>query len=128
VVDEALADNMYATFLASAFRSIRFGIGEAHGGGTAMQLNYLLECGAFRREADGSFSVNRAKIVEGVTALTREIMTLEAEGNYSKAKDMLARLSVIRPEVQQALDRLGDVPVDIAPSFTTAAGLMEEKK
>ena len=127
VVDQALADTMYATFLASAFRSIRFGIGEAHGGGTAMQLNYLLDCGAFRREADGTFSVNRAKIVEGVTALTREIMTLEAEGNYSKAKDMLARLSVIRPEVQQALDRLGDVPVDIAPSFPTAAGLMEEK-
>jgi hypothetical protein len=127
-VQKAVGDTMYTTYLASAFRSIRFGIGEAHGGGTAMQLNYLLDYGAFRREPDGAFSVNPAKIVEGVTALTREVMTLEAEGNYSKARDMLARLSVIRPEVQQALDRLGDVPVDIAPRFTTAAGLMEEKK
>jgi hypothetical protein len=127
-VEKALGETMYATFLASAFRSIRFGIGEAHGGGTALQLNYLLDCGAFRREADGTFSVNQAKVVEGVTALTREIMTLEAEGNYSRAKDMLARLSVIRPEVRRALDRLVDVPVDIAPRFTTAAGLMEEGK
>ena len=127
VVDRALSETMYSTFLASAFRSIRFGIGEAHGGGTAIQLNYLLDRGAFRRETDGTYSVDRAKIVAGVTALTREIMTLEAEGNYPRAKDMLARLAVIRPEVQQALDRLRDVPVDIAPRFTTAAGLVEEK-
>ena len=127
VVDRALSETMYSTFLASAFRSIRFGIGEAHGGGTAIQLNYLLDRGAFRRETDGTHSVDRAKIVAGVTALTREIMTLEAEGNYPRAKDMLARLAVIRPEVQQALDRLCDVPVDIAPRFTTAAGLVEDK-
>ena len=127
VVDRALSETMYSTFLASAFRSIRFGIGEAHGGGTAIQLNYLLDRGAFRRETDGTYSVDRVKIVEGVTALTREIMTLEAEGNYPGAKDMLARLAVIRPEVQQALDRLHDVPVDIAPRFTAAAGLVEDK-
>jgi len=127
VVEKALSESMYDTFLASTFRSIRFGVGEAHGGGTAMQLNYLLDCGAFRREIDGTFSVDRARIVDGVTALTREIMTLEAEGNYSKAKDMLAKLAVIRPQVQEALDRLRDVPVDIVPRFTTAAGLMEEK-
>lgn len=126
VVDKALADTMYATFLASAFRSIRFGIGEAHGGGTAIQLNYLLDYGAFLSEADGTFSVNRAKVAEGVTALTREILTLEAEGNYSRAREMLAKLAVVRPEVRQALERLDDVPVDIAPRFTTAAGLIEE--
>jgi hypothetical protein len=127
ILDRALQKSMYVTFLASAFRSIRFGIGEAHGGGTAIQLNYLLDCGAFRKESDGTFSVDPAKAREGVTALTREIMTLEAEGNYAKAKEFLARLAVIRPEVQQALNRLGDVPVDIAPRFTTAASLLEGK-
>jgi hypothetical protein len=128
VLDKGLSETMYGTFLASAFRSIRFGVGEAHGGGTAMQLNYLLDCGAFRRETDGTYSVDRAKAAQGVTDLTREIMTLEAEGNYSGAKDMLTRLAVIRPDVQRALDGLRDVPVDIAPRFTTAAGLMEDKK
>jgi hypothetical protein len=127
ILDKALQKSMYITFLASAFRSIRFGLGEAHGGGTAVQLNYLLDCGAFRKGSDGTFSVDQAKAREGVTALTRELMTLEAEGNYAKAKEFLARLAVIRPEVQQALNRLGDVPVDIVPRFTTAASLLEGK-
>ena len=37
---------MYTTFLASAFRSIRFGTGEAHGKGMALQLNHFLDTGA----------------------------------------------------------------------------------
>src|SRR5204863_7931281 len=41
-----LQSTLYTTFLASAFRSIRFGIGEAHGKGIAVQLNYLLDHGA----------------------------------------------------------------------------------
>ena len=58
-----------------------------------------------------------------MTALTREIMTLQAEGNYAKAKEMIDRLGVVRPEVQKVLDRLAGVPVDIEPKFTTAEKL-----
>ena len=36
---------LYSTFLASAFRSIRFGTNEAHGKGQAMQVNDLLDRG-----------------------------------------------------------------------------------
>ncbi len=54
-------------------------------------------------------------------------MTLEAEGDYAKAKDMLEKLGVVRPEVQRVLDRLKAVPVDIEPRFTTAAKLLAEK-
>ena len=61
-----------------------------------------------------------------VAALTREIMTLQAEGNYAKVKDMLIRLAIVRPEIQKALDRLKDIPVDIEPKFTTAERLMSE--
>jgi hypothetical protein len=52
-------------------------------------------------------------------------MTLQAEGSYAKAKDLLDRLSVVRPEVQKVLDRLTGIPVDIEPRFTTAAQLSE---
>jgi hypothetical protein len=61
---------------------------------------------------------------EGVVALTREIMTLQAEGSYEKAKAMLDSLGVIRPETRTVLDRLANVPVDIAPRFTAAAALL----
>jgi hypothetical protein len=124
VLDKSLQQTMYDTFLASAFRSIRFGVNEAHGRGIAIQLNWLLDNGAFVVDKDGTFSVNAAKIKEGVTGLTRELLTLEAEGDYAKAKDMAARLAVVRPEVQKVLDRLQGIPVDIEPRFTTAESLV----
>jgi hypothetical protein len=122
-VDASIARTMYATFLASAFRSIRFGVNEAHGRGIAVQVNYLLDAGAFKVRQDGTFTVDNAKIADAVTALTKEIMTLQAEGNYAKAKDMIERLGVVRPEVQKVLDRLVGIPVDIEPRFVSAAEL-----
>ena len=114
---------MYTTFLASAFRSIRFGINEAHGRGIAVQLNYFLDAGAFNVRPDGTFAVDEPKMTAAVTALTREIMTLQAEGSYAKAKDLIDRLGVVRPQVQKVLDRLTSVPVDIEPKFVTAETL-----
>jgi hypothetical protein len=119
---------LYTTFLASCFRSIRFGISEAHGRGIAIQLNYLLDQGGFVARDDGTFAVEPAKVKEGVAALTREIMAMQAAGDYAKAKALGERLGVVRPEVQRALDRLADVPVDIEPRFTTARELLEARK
>jgi hypothetical protein len=127
-LDKAFERTMYTTFLASAFRSIRFGINEAHGRGQAIQLNYLLDRGAFRVAADGTFAVDASKIKDGVIALTREIMTLQAEGSYTKAKAMIDTLGTVRPETKTVIDRLADVPVDIEPRFTTAAGLLNAAK
>jgi len=124
LLDPAIAKTMYTTFLASAFRSIRFGVNEAHGRGIAVQLNYLLDAGAVKIRPEGSFTVDHAKIADAVTALTKEILTLQAEGSYAKAKDVLDRLGVVRPEVQKVLDRLSGIPVDIEPRFTTAAQLV----
>ncbi len=61
-LDPAIAKTMYTTFLASAFRSIRFGLNEAHGRGIAIQLNYFLDAGAFKVRPDGTFTVDEAKI------------------------------------------------------------------
>jgi hypothetical protein len=120
LIDPSIVKTMYTTFLASAFRSIRFGINEAHGRGIAVQLNYLLDAGAFTVLPGGTFAVDEAKIADAVTALTRDIMTLQAEGQYPKAKELLDRLGVVRPPVQKVLDRLATVPVDIEPNFTSA--------
>jgi len=120
LIDPSITKTMYTTFLASAFRSIRFGINEAHGRGVAVQLNYLLDAGAFKVLPGGTFAVDEAKIADAVTGLTREIMTFQAEGNYAKAKDLLDRLGVVRPPVQKVLDRLTSVPVDIEPNYSSA--------
>jgi len=119
-IDPAIGRTMYTTFLASAFRSIRFGISEAHGRGIAIQMNYLLDHGAFRVNSDGTFAVDDAKMADAVTSLTRDIMTLQAEGSYEKAKELITTLGVVRPQVKVVLDKLAAVPVDIEPRFTSA--------
>jgi hypothetical protein len=106
---------LYTTYLASAFRSVRFGTTEAHGKGMALQFNYLLDKGAFTVNADGTFAVNPAKIKGAVRDLTHDLMTIEAEGNYAAAKKMLDTLGVIRPAMQRALDALKDLATDIDP-------------
>jgi len=126
VLDASMERTMYTTFLASAFRSIRFGVNEAHGRGIAVQLNALLDAGAFTVAADGTFAVNAVKIKPAVVALTREILMLQARGDYAAAKALMDRLAVVRPEVKRVLDRLGQVPVDIEPRFVTAARLERE--
>jgi peptidase M49-like protein len=127
VIDRALERSMYTTFLASCFRSIRFGVNEAHGRGIAVQLNYLLDQGGFSIRPDGTFAVNGDLIKAGVTALTRDIMTMQADGDVAKARALGERMGVIRPPVQAALDRLKDVPVDIEPRFVTADELLAGK-
>lgn len=124
-LDKSMERTMYTTFLASAFRSIRFGITEAHGRGQAIQLNYFLDKGAFVVNADGTFTVDALKIRDAVVSLTRDFMTLQAEGSYAKAKQMIDTLGTIRPQTQTVLDRLSGVPVDIEPHFTTAIELLK---
>ncbi len=121
MLEKEMERSLYATFLASSFRSVRFGINEAHGKGVAMQFNFLTDEGAFERNpASGTFRVNFEKVKPSVVKLTHEILSVEAEGNYAKAKEILEKYGVIRPEMQQALDRLKDVPVDIEPVFPLA--------
>jgi hypothetical protein len=127
VIEKSMERTMYVTFLASAFRSIRFGVAEAHGKGQALQLNYLVDAGAFKVAADGTFSVDAAKVKGAVRALTTELMTLQAAGDAQKTRALLARLGVVRPEVQRVLDRLKSVPVDIEPRFTAAEKLLAAK-
>src|SRR5438034_8518464 len=85
VLPKSIEQTLYTTYLASTFRSIRFGIAEAHGKAVALQLNYLLDAGGFVANADGTFTVNRAKIKDGITGLTREIMTIQGRGDYAAA-------------------------------------------
>jgi hypothetical protein len=124
-LDKALGQTMYTTYLASMFRSIRFGVNEAHGRGVAMQLNYFLDNGGVSVAPDGTFTVNADRIRQNVVDLTRDIMTMQAVGGYDEAKQMIETLAVVRPPVQDVLDRLTDVPVDIEPRFVTAGQLLD---
>jgi hypothetical protein len=116
IVPKEMERGMYVTFLASAFRSLRFGVHEAHGRGMALQINYLMAEKAFLYdEASGTFSVDIPRAKGAVAKLTGEIMTLQARGDYAGAKEMLLRLATIPPPVERTLARLSAIPVDIVP-------------
>jgi hypothetical protein len=121
IIEKEMERTLYTTYLASTFRSVRFGITEAHGRGVAMQFNYLVDEGAIKfNPKSGTFSLDETKIKDGIRKLTHDLLTLEAEGSYQKAKEILDKYAVIRPELKQALDKLSDVPVDIEPLFPLA--------
>jgi len=122
-VDRSLERSIYTTFLASTFRSIRFGVNEAHGRGVAIQLNTFLDTGAVTVQPGGIFSVDHTKIRAAVEDLTRRLMMIEARGDYAAAQEIMTTLGVVRPEVQQVLDRLRTIPIDIEPNFMTAERL-----
>jgi hypothetical protein len=126
--DEAAQRQLYTTYLASAFRTLRFGLNDAHGKGMAIQFNYLMDKGAFLQNANGTFSVDIAKTKAAITELDHDLLTLEAEGNYAGAKKMLDELGVVRPALKKALDNLQGIPTDIEPIFVTADELVPVAK
>ena len=118
LLEKKMEEEMYTTYLASCFRSVRFGINEAHGKGVSLIFNILIdEAAIWIDENAGTFSIDETRIKKAVEKLTRAILTLEAEGSYNDAKEMLDTYGMIRPEMQKALDRLRDIPVDIEPNF-----------
>jgi hypothetical protein len=110
---------LYTTFLASSFRTLRFGLNEAHGKGMAVQFNYLTDKGAFVSR-DGEWEVDIAKMRGAVRDLARDLLTVEATGDYAGAKKMLDTLGVMRPAMEQTIKRAANVPIDIRPVFVTA--------
>ena len=121
VIDKQMQRTLYTTYLASMFRSVRFGLTESHARGVAMQFNYFTDEGAIKfDERSGKFSMDESKIRDAVRKLTAELLTIEAEGSYDKANAILEKYAVIRPPMKNALDRLKGVPVDIEPIFPLA--------
>ena len=119
---------LYTTYLASSFRTLRFGLQDAHAKGMAIQVNYFLDKGAYVENSDGTYSVNVSKMKDAVNSLDHEFLTIEATGDYNGAKKMLTELSVVRPKTQKTLDRLKSLPTDIEPVFVTANELLQAAK
>jgi hypothetical protein len=125
--DEAAQRQLYTTYLASSFRTLRFGLNDAHGKGMAIQFNTYTDKGAFIQHDDGTFSVDAAKMKTAVNELDHDLLTIEAQGDYAAAKKLLDERGVIRPAMRKALDGLQGIPTDIEPIFVTAEELAPTK-
>ena len=110
-----LMDN-YVTFMASIFRSIRFGASSAHGRANMIRFNYFSDMGAFSRdEANGKYRVNVESFEKAVKSLTSTLLTLQGNGDYAGATQLIADFASIKPVLASDLERLSNasIPVDI---------------
>ncbi|MBI9060604.1 MAG: Zn-dependent hydrolase [Marinilabiliaceae bacterium] len=110
-----LMDN-YVTFVAGIFRSVRFGAASAHGKANMMRFNYFEEKEAFSYDAEkGYYTVDFDKMTAAMNSLSAEILVMQGNGDYEKAKQMLAEMGTIRPALQKDLDRIAKagIPRDI---------------
>ena len=121
--DDAAQRQLYTTYLASMFRSLRFGLADAHGKGMAIQFNYLMDKGAFTEQADGTYALDVARFKQGVADLDHDLLTVEAEGDYAAARKMYDELGVIRPQLKKSFTRLESIPTDVDLVFVTAEEL-----
>ncbi len=105
----------YTTFLASIFRSIRFGASSAHGKANMIRFSYFQEKGAFERTADGTYRVNYEQMRQAMNDLSRDILTLQGDGDYEGVAQLVNTRGVIDDQLQQDLDRLDaqNIPVDV---------------
>ncbi|HEX8252998.1 MAG TPA: peptidase [Thermoanaerobaculia bacterium] len=116
---------LFATYAGMMFRSMRFGVEQAHGKANAIQWNWMRERGAFVPTSGGMFTVDYAKTRDAVRDLATELLTIEATGDYERAQRLLAKYGVSTPEIASVNERLKDIPVDITPVFTAAGETME---
>jgi Peptidase family M49 len=108
-----------ATYLAGLFRSVRFGIGEAHGQANAIQFNYLMEKKALTySEETGRFSIDVAVFEKAVAELVSDILIIQAEGDYAASAAFIERFGGMSPVLANALKKLDGIPVDIQPVFS----------
>ncbi|MDX1480051.1 MAG: Zn-dependent hydrolase, partial [Woeseiaceae bacterium] len=106
----------YVTFMASVFRSVRFGASSAHGKANMVRFNYFADAGAFVRDAEkGTYRVDFDRLQDAMTALSAELLTLQGDGDYEGARRLTEERGVIGPQLQADLDRLteSNIPVDI---------------
>lgn len=118
VFPETFERETYVTFLAGTFRSVRFGINEAHGGGNAIIYNFLLEKGAYEfNNQTQKVKVNFEKIGPALRDLANLVLMIQAKGDYQGAKDLIAKYAVNSPSMETLRKNLEQLPVDIKPVY-----------
>jgi hypothetical protein len=116
VLPKARARDYYASHVAGIFRTVRFGVSEAHSKAEMMEFNYFVERGAITRDAKtGRYAIDFAKMPGAVASLAKELLEIEATGNRNRAESWFNKYGTMPAELKAALDKITSVPVDIDP-------------
>ena len=120
-----MREKLLVSYFAGLFRSVRFGVAEAHGKGAALQINRIVEAGGATVDtASGKFKVDLDKLEAAISDLVRDICTIQHAGDKTAADALLTKYGVISPATQHALDSLGGIPVDVRPLYPLAGEIL----
>jgi hypothetical protein len=108
----------YASYVGGMFRTVRFGVAEAHGQAEMMEFNYLTERGAVVREASGRYRIDYDKMPGAIADLAKELLEIEATGDRERAVNWFQKYDKMPPELKAGLAKASDIPVDIEPVFS----------
>ncbi len=111
-------NGVYASYVAGIFRTVRFGIAEAHGAAEMMEFNYLAEQGALRRDPTSElYEIDFARMPGSIASLAKELLEQEATGDRARTEKWFKKYAVMPPELAAALAKSSDIPVDVDPEF-----------
>ncbi len=117
VVTAAQVQECYAAHTADIFRTVRFGLEEAHSRGEIMQFNYMVEQGAITHDSSGTFVMDSARMARAIATLARELLEMEATGDRVRVENWFTKYAVMPPDLERALAKTSDIPVDVNPVF-----------
>ena len=116
VLPKEQAPAFYASHVAGIFRTVRFGVAEAHGRAEMMEFNYFAEQGAIARDPKtGKYAIDFTKMQQAIATLAKELLEIEATGDRNRAEQWFKKYDSMPPELKSALANVKDVPVDIDP-------------
>ncbi len=116
VLPKSRARDYYASHVAGIFRTVRFGVSEAHSKAEMMEFNYFVGRGAITRDArTGRYAIDFAKMPGAVASLAKELLEIEATGNRNRAESWFNKYGTMPADLKAALDKTTSVPVDIDP-------------
>jgi hypothetical protein len=111
-------EEFYASYVGGMFRTVRFGVAEAHGQAEMMEFNYLSEQGAVTRDASGRYAIDYAKMPGAIASLAKELLEIEATGDRARAENWFKKYAEMPEALKTALKSTANVPVDIDPVFS----------
>jgi len=111
------AQEYYSSYVAGIFRSVRYGVAEAHGRAEMMEFNYLVEQKAVNR-VSGKYAVDFARIPSAIASLSKELLTIEAMGDRQRAEAWFNRYDKMPAELAEALKAASKLPVDVWPNYS----------
>jgi hypothetical protein len=123
VLPKSKLEEYYASYVAGIFRTVRFGIAEAHGQAEMMEFNYLSERGAIKRQSSGRYAIDYGRMPGALNDLAKELLEIEATGDRERAENWFKKYGTMPADLQASLKSASKVPVDIDPVFSFKAGL-----